>query len=238
MRTSDRQGGPGEPPSQARRRWKPVRSRRRPCPWLRHAFRPAHRRRPCPAHGRPPPGRRASRGSRRRSRRHPTESGGRLQGRKERGSPLARSPHPWHGEALRAFHQRGRTVFEETRRQPDCGYLPPIRPPTLTRVSHGSMERARRENGKDPKMQTWRAHRQGLDGALAGKSPAEVLEKTGWARSVGGVGPYLTLFARAGTSRAAADAAVAKLAIHELPSARGCAYVVPASDFALALAAG
>jgi hypothetical protein len=92
--------------------------------------------------------------------------------------------------------------------------------------------------GNDPKLQAWRAHRQGLDGALAGASPAEVLEKSGWARSVGGVGPYLTLFARAGTSRAAADAAVAKLAIHELPSARGCAYVVPASDFALALAAG
>ena len=86
-------------------------------------------------------------------------------------------------------------------------------------------------------MQAWRAHRQGLDGALAGRAPAEVLEKTGWARSVGGVGPYLTLFARAGTSRAAADAAVAKLAIHELPAARGCAYVVPAPDFALALAA-
>lgn len=97
---------------------------------------------------------------------------------------------------------------------------------------------ARSESGNDPKLQAWRAHRQGLDGALAGRPPAEVLEKTGWARSVGGVGPYLTLFSRAGTSRAAVDAAVAKIAIHELPSARGCAYVVPASDFALALAAG
>src|SRR5262245_33372178 len=96
---------------------------------------------------------------------------------------------------------------------------------------------AKSENGNDPKMQAWRAHRQGLNGALDGKPPAEVLEKTGWARSVGGVGPYLTLFARAGTSRAEADDAVAKLLIHELPAARGCAYVVPASDFALALAA-
>lgn len=94
------------------------------------------------------------------------------------------------------------------------------------------------KNNDAEKLRAWRAHRQGLDGALAGKSPAEVLEKTGWARSVGGVGPYLTLFARAGTSRAAVDGAVAKLAIHELPSARGCAYVVPASDFALALTAG
>jgi hypothetical protein len=88
------------------------------------------------------------------------------------------------------------------------------------------------------KLRAWRAHRQGLDGSLAGRSPADVLERTGWARSVGGVGPYLTLFARAGTSRQDADAAVAKLAIHELPSARGCTYVVPASDFALALRAG
>src|ERR1022692_5019967 len=88
------------------------------------------------------------------------------------------------------------------------------------------------------KVRAWWAHRQGLDGGLAGKSAAEVLERTGWARSVGGVGPYLTLFARAGTSREAADQAVANLEIHELPSARGCTYVVPASEFALALKAG
>jgi hypothetical protein len=65
-----------------------------------------------------------------------------------------------------------------------------------------------------------------------------VLERSGGTRSVGGVGPYLTLFARAGTSREAADAAVAALDIHELPTARGCTYVLPASDFALGLAVG
>jgi hypothetical protein len=88
------------------------------------------------------------------------------------------------------------------------------------------------------KLRAWWAHRQGLDGALAGAAPPEVLERTGWARSVGGVGPYLTLFSRAGTSREAADQAVANLEIHELPAARGCTYVVPASEFALALKAG
>lgn len=88
------------------------------------------------------------------------------------------------------------------------------------------------------KLRAWWSHRQGLDGRLAGKPAAEVLEQTGWARSVGGAGPYLTLFARAGTSREAADASVAKLEIHELPAARGCTYVVPASDFAFALQAG
>jgi hypothetical protein len=36
----------------------------------------------------------------------------------------------------------------------------------------------------------WWAHKQGLDGTLAGTSAAEVLERTEWARSVGGVGPY------------------------------------------------
>jgi hypothetical protein len=46
------------------------------------------------------------------------------------------------------------------------------------------------------------------------------------------------MHARAGTSREAADAAVAKLEIHELPAARCCTYVVPAQDFALALAVG
>src|SRR6185369_11959354 len=88
------------------------------------------------------------------------------------------------------------------------------------------------------KLRAWWAHRQGLDGALAGAAPAEVLGRTGWARSVGGVGPYLTLFARAGTTREAADQGVANLEIHELPSVRGCTYVLPAADFALGLKAG
>lgn len=87
------------------------------------------------------------------------------------------------------------------------------------------------------KLRAWRSHRQGLDGRLAGKSAAEVLRQTGWARSVGGVGPYLTLFARAGMSRAAADNGAAALEFHELPAARGCTYIVPACDFALALQA-
>lgn len=87
-------------------------------------------------------------------------------------------------------------------------------------------------------LQAWWAHRQGLDGFLAGRSAAEALAWTGWARLIGGAGPYLTLFARAGLSRESVDAAVARLEIHELPSARGCTYVVPAVDFAIALRAG
>jgi hypothetical protein len=85
------------------------------------------------------------------------------------------------------------------------------------------------------KLRAWWWHRQGLDGALTGAEPAEVLARTGWARSVGGVNPYLTLFARAGTRREAVDA---DAAIHELPAARGCTYVVPAADYALALQVG
>lgn len=88
------------------------------------------------------------------------------------------------------------------------------------------------------KLRAWWSHRQGLDGRLMGQPPGEVLRQTGWARSVGGVCPYFTLFARAGTSREVADAAAANLEIHELPSARGCTYVVPACDFAFALTAG
>lgn len=82
--------------------------------------------------------------------------------------------------------------------------------------------------------------RQGLDGGLAGQAADAVLARTGWSRSVGGCGPYLALFSRsrACLSREAVDAAVAALQIHELPSARGCTYVVPAADFALALRAG
>jgi hypothetical protein len=88
------------------------------------------------------------------------------------------------------------------------------------------------------KLRSWWWHRQGLDGGLAGVDPASVFARTGWARSVGGANPYLTLFARAGTTRVAADEAVARLEIHELPAVRGCTYVVPAADFALALQVG
>jgi hypothetical protein len=88
------------------------------------------------------------------------------------------------------------------------------------------------------KLRAWWSHRQGLDGQFGGKAAAEVLERTGWVRGLGGVGTYLALYARAGLSRESVDAAVAKLQIHELPAARGCTYIVPASDFALALRAG
>ncbi len=82
----------------------------------------------------------------------------------------------------------------------------------------------------------WR--KQGLDGSALGKSPQEVLERSGWARSVGGANPYITLFSRARTSKAAAEQATVDLQIHELPSARGCTYSLPASDFALGLRVG
>ena len=86
----------------------------------------------------------------------------------------------------------------------------------------------------DAKLRAWWAHRQGHDGSLLGQSASEVLEGAGWARSVAGAGPYLTLFSRAGLSRAEIDAAVADVTIHELPAARGCTYILPSADYALA----
>src|SRR5262245_42170923 len=85
------------------------------------------------------------------------------------------------------------------------------------------------------KLRAWWFHKQGLDGTLLGSKPAEVFERAGWARSVGGANPYLTLRSRAGTSKMEAEKAVADTQIHELPSARGCTYVVPDRDFAMAL---
>src|SRR5688572_18399974 len=90
----------------------------------------------------------------------------------------------------------------------------------------------------ESKLRAWWWRRQALDGSVDGKNAADVLKGAGWARSVGGVGPYVTLFSRARISREEADRDVAGLAIHELPSARGCTYVVPADDFGLALKAG
>ena len=87
-------------------------------------------------------------------------------------------------------------------------------------------------------LRAWWFHRQGLDGSLAGASAGEVLSRAGWARSVGGSCPYTTLFARAGIGKDAAEKAHASMEIYELSSARGCTYVLPASDFALGLKLG
>jgi hypothetical protein len=88
------------------------------------------------------------------------------------------------------------------------------------------------------RLRAWWSHRQGLDGSWFGSSAEQVLRQAGWARSVGGSGPYLGLFARAGLGREAVDAAVARLEVHELPSARGCTYVLPRDDYALGLTVG
>ena len=88
------------------------------------------------------------------------------------------------------------------------------------------------------KLRAWWFHRQGLDGSMLGSTPLELLARAGWARSVAGAGPYLALFARAGLSREAVDNAVARLEIQELPSARGCTYILPAPDFGLGLRVG
>jgi len=90
----------------------------------------------------------------------------------------------------------------------------------------------------ESKLRAWWSHRQGLDTSLNNESAREVLRRTGWARSVGGVGPYLTIFARNGDGREDVDRAAASLEIQELPSARGCTYVVPRDDFVVALLAG
>ncbi|WP_426998185.1 DNA glycosylase AlkZ-like family protein [Pseudarthrobacter sp. N5] len=87
-------------------------------------------------------------------------------------------------------------------------------------------------------LRAWAWHKQGLDGSLAGANSEEVFARAGWARSVGGANPYLTLFARAGISREQVDADVLSLKIHELPTARGCTYVLGQDDYAWALQLG
>lgn len=87
-------------------------------------------------------------------------------------------------------------------------------------------------------LRAWSWRRQGLDGALRGATARDVLARAGWTRTVGGHGPYLALAARSGAARAAIDAELAAADIHELPCVRGCTYLVPRDDYAVALAAG
>src|SRR5215813_11193746 len=91
----------------------------------------------------------------------------------------------------------------------------------------------------DAKEQGFSWRRQRLGAARMDKtSAADVLAETGWARTVGGASPYLALRARAGLGRATVDADLAANRICELPAARGCTYLVPAADYAIALQAG
>ena len=69
-------------------------------------------------------------------------------------------------------------------------------------------------------------------------SNADVLKCHGWARTVGGANPYLTLFARNRTPRASVEADVASLTIHEFASARGCTYLLPAEHFQVGIKCG
>ncbi|ROO90161.1 winged helix DNA-binding protein [Actinocorallia herbida] len=87
----------------------------------------------------------------------------------------------------------------------------------------------------EEKLRAFWSARQGLDGGLAGAGPAEVLARTGWARSVGGFNPYLTIFSRSGTGRSGTDAAVADGRICEIRTARGRTYVLPEDDYGLGL---
>lgn len=84
------------------------------------------------------------------------------------------------------------------------------------------------------KLASWWASRQGLL-EVSEWTAEEAIESTGWLRSVGGMAPYLSLFARAGLSRTSVDQEVASQKIHELPSARGCVHILPKADYALGL---
>jgi hypothetical protein len=88
------------------------------------------------------------------------------------------------------------------------------------------------------RLRAWWSKKQGLDGSMRHLSAAEVLAKTGWQRSVGGASPYLGLFARNGNRPTKVNQELASQTIQELPSARGCTYVLPACDYALGLTAG
>lgn len=88
------------------------------------------------------------------------------------------------------------------------------------------------------RLRAWAWHKQGLDGSLTGSTAEQVFARAGWARSVGGANPYLTLFARAGIRREQVDADVRAHRILELPAARGCTYVIGHEDFAWALKLG
>lgn len=70
----------------------------------------------------------------------------------------------------------------------------------------------------------------------AGRSPVQVLEETGFVRTLGGVDVYLAVRARMrGMRRADLDGSVARHEAQVIPAVRGCMYLVPRRDVPLAL---
>ncbi|MEI4499968.1 hypothetical protein, partial [Klebsiella pneumoniae] len=59
------------------------------------------------------------------------------------------------------------------------------------------------------KIRAWWFAKQGLDQTLSGCSARQIFSKVGWARSVGGANPYLTVHARTGIGRAQMDSDLA-----------------------------
>jgi hypothetical protein len=77
--------------------------------------------------------------------------------------------------------------------------------------------------------------KQGLSPYIAAPV-ASVVERTGWLRTLGGVDVYLAARARCPDMRRAdLDTAVTRGELNVLPAARGCIYLVPERDRALAL---
>jgi hypothetical protein len=80
----------------------------------------------------------------------------------------------------------------------------------------------------------WHA-RAGLAEPEAG-SLDEVLARTGWLRTLGGIEAYLAVRARVpGARRVDVDAAIEGVRVQVVPAVRGCIYVVPRAHVALAL---
>lgn len=89
----------------------------------------------------------------------------------------------------------------------------------------------------NPKLAAFLSSRQGLD-RVTNRSNEDVLAANGWARTVGGANPYLSLFARNRALREAVDRDVANMDIHEFASARGCTYLLPKEHFQLGIKCG
>lgn len=89
----------------------------------------------------------------------------------------------------------------------------------------------------EARLRAFLSERQGLN-HFETQSSATILASRGWARTVGGANPYLTLFARNKAPRTEVDSDVAKLEIHEFASARGCTYLLPAEHFQIGIKCG
>ena len=134
---------------------------------------------------------------------------------------------------LRGAHV-GSPTSATTRRRQRSSRCPSPSPRPASATEAGRPERSLRRMVDTATLRAYWSHRQGLDGSLTGAPGAAVLERVGWARSVGGTLPISPCSAGRACARAGWTPTSPPCAFTNCPRLATAPMSCPARDFALA----